>query len=190
MFSSKRNNKVLIFATVSGLIFFLIVYSSYIYTDVISAKEVEGTYNVAGVKVVEKTSYSGYAKFNSLIQTSCGIYIVYNIVIPLVLTIYCIFPKQFKIIKIKTLNFLKNCYNSLVDKQSNIEYQISKIRYKKYQLEQKIEYYDDYVAFLKRMNEQRAVNQIYPQQEIARLNAKNSAKIAKYENIIINNKNN
>ena len=190
MFSSKRNNKVLIFATVSGLIFFLIVYSSYIYTDVISAKEVEGTYNVAGVKVVEKTSYSGYAKFNSLIQTSCGIYIVYNIVIPLVLTIYCIFPKQFKIIKIKTLNFLKNCYNSLVDKQSNIEYQISKIRYKKYQLEQKIEYYDDYVAFLKRMNEQRAVNQIYSQQEIARLNAKNSAKIAKYENIIINNKNN
>ena len=187
MFSTKRNNKVLIFATFSGLIFFLIVYLSYLYSDIISVKEV--IYNVAGKEIKEKTSYEAYSRFNSLIEVSCGIYIAYNIVIPLALTTYSLFPKQFKTIKIKTLNFLKNLYNSMVDKQSSIEYQISRMKYKKYQLEQKIQYYDDYVQFLKKMNEERALNKIYSEQEIAKLNAKNDLKIKEYENIILNEKN-
>ncbi|MBO6094988.1 hypothetical protein J6P11_03110, partial [bacterium] len=87
MFSSKRNNKVLIFATIVGLVFFLIVYSSYIYTDIIPSKLVQGKYVVNNQTITELhnkpvASYDGYKHFDNLIESSCGIYIVYNIVIP------------------------------------------------------------------------------------------------------------
>ena len=196
MFSSKRNNKVLIFATIVGLIFFLIVYSSYIYTDIIPSKLVQGKYVVNNQTITELhnkpvASYDGYKHFDNLIESSCGIYIVYNIVIPLVLTIYCIFPKQFKIATIKTSNFFKNLYNSLVDKQSNIEYQISKIKFKKYQLEQKIKYYEDSIAFLNQTNDNELVlNNALSTTELHSLKKHNQLKIEKYETILSQNKTN
>lgn len=188
MFASKRNNRILVYSTIAGLVFFLIVYSGYLYGDVISNSEIAGTFNVNGTIVHEKICYAGYEKFEPLINISCGIYIGYSIVIPLYLTVYSFFPKFFKYIGIRTSNFFKNLYNSIVDKQSNIEYRISLKEYKKAKYQRKIKYYQDMIRYLTALPTARAVNKYYDEQERTIINKKNEIKINKYEQYLTSHK--
>lgn len=190
MFASRRNNKVLIISTVLGLVFFIVVYSSCLYTSNLP-QDNHYIYTVGTEKIVTSETtyipYNIYVLFEPLINQSCGIYIGYNAVIPVSLFVFTLFPRFFKSKSLAVSNYFKNLYNRMVDKQSDIEFKISQIRYKKFKLENKISSLQNLITDLTNIKKDRLTNNYYSEEKIAKINAKIDRKISHYKDILENN---
>ncbi len=188
MFSAMRKNSVLITSTVIGLIFFVIIYSAVLFgTQFDASKYLIETHKISNgkTKIVYIPTEVGYHNFAPVLNFSDGIFLGYQIIMPAVVIIYCFFPKMFKISTLFIKNSLKNIYNSMVDKQSNLEYKISKLENKKFDIEHKMQFNSMMVEGLQGLLKNRDENgNLSP--ELRELNAKTQEKINYYQSIINN----